>query len=54
VEVGDTWLVVGVGASSVNLVHTMPKPAGATVATPPEHAFSRLIGQALKSRSPGT
>ncbi len=26
VEVGDTWLLLGVAASSVTLVHSMPKP----------------------------
>ena len=26
VEVGDTWLLLGVAASSVNLLHTLPKP----------------------------
>jgi len=26
VEVGDTWLLLGVAASSVSLLHTLPKP----------------------------
>jgi flagellar protein FliO/FliZ len=52
VEVGQTWLIVGVGAASVSLVHSMPRPEGAD-ATPAQQAFSRLIGQALRSRSPG-
>ena len=50
VEVGQTWLIVGVGAASVSLVHSMPRPEGAEPA--PEQPFSRLIGQALRSRNP--
>jgi hypothetical protein len=50
VEVGQTWLIVGVGAASVSLVHSMPRPEGAAPA--PEQSFSRLIGQALRSRNP--
>ena len=50
VEVGQTWLIVGVGAASVSLVHSMPRPEGAEAA--PEQPFSRLIGQALRSRNP--
>jgi flagellar protein FliO/FliZ len=50
VEVGQTWLIVGVGAASVSLVHSMPRPEGAEAAT--EQPFSRLIGQALRARSP--
>jgi flagellar protein FliO/FliZ len=50
VEVGQTWLIVGVGAASVSLVHSMPRPEGAEAA--PEQPFSRLIGQALRARNP--
>jgi flagellar protein FliO/FliZ len=50
VEVGDTWLIVGVGASSVNLVHSMPRPA--TVNARAESSFASLIGQARKARTP--
>ncbi len=32
VEVGDTWLLLGVAASSVTLVHSMPKPLQADAA----------------------
>jgi flagellar protein FliO/FliZ len=50
VEIGHTWLVVGVAAASVTLVHSMPRPEGADAA--PEQPFSRWIGRALGSRSP--
>jgi flagellar protein FliO/FliZ len=50
VEIGQTWLIVGVGTASVSLVHSMPRPEGADAA--PEQPFSRLIGQALRSRNP--
>jgi flagellar protein FliO/FliZ len=50
VEVGQTWLIVGVGAASVSLVHSMPRPEGAEAT--PEQPFSRLIGQALRARNP--
>jgi flagellar protein FliO/FliZ len=50
VEVADTWLIVGVGASSVNLLHSMPRPATADV--PTEQSFASLIGQARKPRTP--
>jgi flagellar protein FliO/FliZ len=48
VEVGDTWLLLGVAASSVTLVHSMPKPLHSPE---PQHspagAFQRLLSQAL-------
>lgn len=48
VEVGDTWLLLGVAASSVTLVHSMPKPLQAAELQPgPGGAFQRLLGQAL-------
>jgi flagellar protein FliO/FliZ len=50
VEVGDTWLILGVGASSVSLVHSMPRPVTADAAA--EQSFARLIGQAFKARTP--
>ena len=48
VEVGDTWLLLGVAASAVTLVHSMPKPAQ-SAAVEPGHAgaFQRLLSQAL-------
>jgi len=48
VEVGDTWLLLGVAASSVTLVHCMPKPLHAAEAPAGQGgAFQRLLGQAL-------
>ena len=57
-EVGDTWLLLGVAASGVALVHSMPKPAASSAAdsagpgTPAPRTFARLLGQALGSRTP--
>jgi flagellar protein FliO/FliZ len=53
VEVGDTWLLLGVAASAVTLVHSMPKPpqTAGTEAGPPG-AFQRLLGQALGRARP--
>jgi flagellar protein FliO/FliZ len=54
VEVGDTWLLLGVAASSVTLVHSMPRPAQAPAAeVRPGSAFQRLLGQALGARTRG-
>jgi flagellar protein FliO/FliZ len=48
VEVGDTWLLLGVAASNVTLLHSMPKPLQAAELQPgPGGAFQRLLGQAL-------
>ena len=32
VEVGDTWLLLGVGGGQVNTLHTLPRPANYTPA----------------------
>lgn len=50
VEVGDTWLLLGVAASSVNLVHTMPKPSAVQTGPAEQRAFARLLGQVLKAK----
>ncbi|MBK8018683.1 MAG: flagellar biosynthetic protein FliO [Betaproteobacteria bacterium] len=34
VEVNDTWLVLGVTATQVNELHTLPRPAHASTSTP--------------------
>ena len=58
VEVGDTWLLLGVAASGVTLLHSMAKPASAATTdsagtpAPASRSFSRLLGQALGSRTP--
>jgi flagellar protein FliO/FliZ len=57
-EVGDTWLLLGVAASGVTLVHSMAKPAApsagdaAATGTPAPRSFARLLGQALGARTP--
>jgi len=53
VEVGDTWLLLGVAASAVTLVHSMPKPPRVPEAQPSQPgAFQRLLGQALGRARP--
>jgi len=55
VEVGETWLVVGVAANSVNVLHTMPRPAGAvTPSAPVVQGFARLLKQAVSGKRGGT
>jgi len=34
VEVGDTWLLLGVGGGQVSTLHTLPRPEGYTPAVP--------------------
>lgn len=46
VEVGDTWLVVGIVPGQIRTLHRMPKgsgPAGDSPATPSETAFSHWL-----------
>jgi flagellar protein FliO/FliZ len=52
VEIGETWLVVGVAAASVNLLHTLPKPAQAAAAAsePGTPRFSSALLEALARR----
>lgn len=53
VEVGEQWLVLGVAAGSVNLLHTLPRPeAGAAQADGPFDAarLKRLLGGAPRNR----
>jgi len=54
VEVGDTWLVLGVTAHHVNALHTLPRPAGATAEStrPSESEFSSWLGRALRKPQP--
>lgn len=48
VEVGETWLVLGVTATQVNALHTLARPPGAMTPDPPP-AFSSLLAR-LKKR----
>ncbi|HTT40880.1 MAG TPA: flagellar biosynthetic protein FliO [Burkholderiales bacterium] len=49
VELGDTWLLLGVAAGSVNLLHHMPRPEGALppVGAPGASAFARRLMRAM-------
>lgn len=51
IEVGDTWLLLGVAASSVTVLHTLPKPQSAAkeseAASP---GFSSALLEALATR----
>lgn len=50
VEMGEIWILVGVSGGSVNLVHTLPKPAGAETAAVAPAGFARLLKQAVAVR----
>lgn len=50
VEVGETWLLLGVGSGNVNLLHSMPRPPAAPGATNEPRAFARLLRQARGSK----
>ena len=52
VEVGDTWLLLGVAASSVSLLHTLPKPptSAASEHEPAHPGFRSALLQALANR----
>lgn len=53
VEVGDTWLIVGVAPGQVNTVHTMPRPEGSALQAFPQPGsspFADRLKQFLGSR----
>jgi flagellar protein FliO/FliZ len=52
VEVGDTWLLLGVAASGVNLLHTLPKPplSAASEQEPAQPGFRNALLHALANR----
>jgi flagellar protein FliO/FliZ len=51
VEIGETWLVLGVAASSVNLLYTLPKPPhSASESDPKAPRFSSALLEALARR----
>jgi flagellar protein FliO/FliZ len=55
VEVGDTWLVLGVTAQQVNTLHSLPRPAGTVAdasARSSESEFSSWLGRALNKQRP--
>jgi flagellar protein FliO/FliZ len=58
VEIGETWLVLGVAPGQVNTLHTLSKPdGGALAAEVPsgggEHGFSVWLKQAMQGRKLG-
>lgn len=51
VEVGTTWLVLGVTAGQINTLHTLPAPASSLTPTPPDagsHGALGLFAQQLR------
>ena len=55
VEMGDTWLLLGVAAGGVNLLHHMPRPQTAGAAAPAAGAsrFARLLKRAAVAQKEG-
>lgn len=55
VEVGDTWLVVGVGPGQIRTLHTLDRPEGAAPdehpKTPGKSRFAAILGDALGQHS---
>lgn len=53
VEVGETWLLLGVAPGQVTTLHTMPRPEDASkLAAPPDVAgFSTWLKQAIHKRN---
>lgn len=58
VEIGETWLVLGVAPGQVNTLHALAKPEGGAFSAemPPgggEHGFSAWLKQAMQGRKLG-
>lgn len=53
VEVEDTWLLLGVAAGRVTLVHSMPRPAHAPAAPAAAGGFARVLSQLRTPRPDG-
>jgi flagellar protein FliO/FliZ len=53
VEVGDNWLLLGVSAGGVNLVHSMPRPPAASAVAGEPRMFARALRAALAAKRPG-
>lgn len=53
VEVGETWLLLGVAPGQVNTLHTMQRPAdaGGEGGVPVEQGFAAWLKQAMHKRS---
>jgi len=52
VEVQETWLLLGVAAGRVTLVHSMPRPPGGAVPASAPAGFARVLSQARPGRAP--
>lgn len=53
VEVGDTWLLLGVGGGQVNTLHTLPRPANYVPALrDPLPGFANKLKEMLSRRAP--
>lgn len=52
VEVGETWLLLGVGGGQVNTLHTLPRPEGYTpnIAFNPASGFADKLKELLSKR----
>ena len=52
VEIGDTWLLLGVGGGQVNTLHTLPRPEGASATPQPDPltGFSEKLKEVLRRR----
>lgn len=50
VEVKDTWLLLGVAAGQVTLVHSMPRPPEAPMGVVPAGGFARVLSQVRAAR----
>lgn len=50
VEIGETWLVLGVAPGQVNALHSLPRPADIPAAASPatEPGFAARIAQAMR------
>ncbi|MBU1690222.1 MAG: flagellar biosynthetic protein FliO [Gammaproteobacteria bacterium] len=57
VEIGETWLVLGVAPGQVNTLHTLVKPEGGAFSevssSGKEHGFSVWLKQAMQGRKLG-
>lgn len=59
VEIGETWLVLGVAPGQVNTLHTLVRPAGGTFfpdaasKSKEDHGFSVWLKQAMQGRKNG-
>ncbi len=50
IEIGDTWLVVGVGPGQIRTLHTLPKIESVEAATqaPIDNKFAQLLSTLIK------